>query len=167
MKKTLTSFALALSFVFSFSHVALAVHENTAYPIAPNVELTPGALCKRPDSHRYPEHIAYCSRNVDTRLKREVMRVYDRQLGYSTTRMNRQDFKIDHYIPLCAGGANEADNLWPQHKSVYEITDPMEQAVCEAMARGDLLQKDAVELIKRGKNNLDEVEEIIRHVHRL
>jgi hypothetical protein len=167
MKNMFSSLALALSLFFSFHVPAFAIHANDNFPIAPNEELTPGSLCQRASERRYPERIVYCERNVDSSLKREVMRTYDRELGFSTTRMNRGDFKIDHYIPLCAGGANDASNLWPQHRSVYEITDPMEQAVCEAMARGGLLQKDAVELIRKGKNNLDQVEEIVRYVHTL
>jgi hypothetical protein len=84
------------------------------------------------------------------------MMTYDRHHGYEVTRMNRQDFKIDHYIPLCMGGSNEADNLWPQHKSVYAATDPIEQRLCELLASGEMRRAEAVELVRQAKADLDE-----------
>lgn len=128
-----------------------------AFPKAPDATITPGALCTHPDERRYPEKIAYCERDVDPRTKTEIFLAYD-QLGYRTRTMKRQDFKIDHYLPLCMGGSNAKTNLWPQHKSVYEITDALEQKVCEKMAEGILLQKDAINIIKDAKANLDKVD---------
>src|SRR5262245_45768293 len=104
--------------------------------------MTPGSLCDRPDSKRYPEGIPYCSRSVKSELKREIMRDYDAKLGYGITAMDRSAFKIDHYIPLCMGGSNKQDNLWPQHQSVFTVTDPLEALECEKMAKGKLLQAD-------------------------
>jgi len=128
--------------------------------------MTPGKLCDRPDAHRYPEQIAYCNRNVDSSLKRELFVKYD-QLGYRTRELNRMDFKIDHYIPLCMGGSNDAENLWPQHKSIYNITDPLEPVLCDKMKEGRLLQGKAVEFIVRAKNHLEEVPKILAEVNRL
>ena len=137
-----------------------------SFPKGPDASLTPGTLCTSPDSYRYPEHIPYCSRNVDTDTKKGRFIAYD-QIGYRTMSMPRGDFKIDHYIPLCMGGGNDAANLWPQHKSVYAITDPLEPALCEKMAEGKLKQADAVALIKQGKANLDQVPAIIARVNAL
>lgn len=39
--------------------------------------------------------------------------------------------------------SNEENNLWPQHKKVYMITDPLEPEMCAAMSNGKLLQRDA------------------------
>jgi hypothetical protein len=125
------------------------------FPKGPDASLTPGALCNHPDAYRYPERIAYCTRDVSGGEKAQIFRAYD-QIGFRTRSMNRQDFKIDHYIPLCAGGANDARNLWPQHKSVYVITDKLEELVCQKMAEGKLKQKDAIAYIRQAKNNLDE-----------
>lgn len=137
------------------------------YPKGPHAEVTPGTLCNAPDAYRYPEKIAYCKRDVNSFLKKEIIRQYDEQFGYSIGSMERNDFKIDHYIPLCAGGGNEQANLWPQHKSVYAITDPMEPLVCGKMAEGKLSQKDAIELIRQGKNDLSKVDAIIEHLQSL
>ncbi|MES3038921.1 MAG: HNH endonuclease signature motif containing protein [Bdellovibrionota bacterium] len=147
-----------------FSATGLA---NQPYPTGPDQSMTPGSVCSRPTEYRYPEHIPYCERNVDTALKREIFKDYDRKLGFSTTTMNRQDFKIDHFIPLCAGGSNEVDNLWPQHKSVYELTDPLEPLVCEKMSQGTLKQKDAIEMIRKAKLDLSQVDAVLEALQAL
>lgn len=131
------------------------------FPLGPDARLTPGSYCKSPDNYRYPERIAYCNRNVDSSEKYEVIENYNRELGYNITRKNRPQFKIDHLIPLCAGGSNNKDNLWPQHQSVYNITDPVEGLACQRMAEGKLTQKRAVELIFEAKNNLDRAADVI------
>ncbi|KYG65194.1 hypothetical protein [Bdellovibrio bacteriovorus] len=141
-------------------------HANGNFPKGPDANLTPGALCSRADSYRYPEHIKYCERDVSSSQKAAIFQKYD-QLGYRTRSMKRQAFKIDHYIPLCAGGSNSPQNLWPQHESVYQITDQLEALVCEKMAAGRLKQKEAVELIMQAKNHLDEVPEIQKYVNSL
>jgi hypothetical protein len=121
------------------------------FPLSPDPSMTPGSLCARPTERRYPERIAYCTRSVGSDRKRAIMRAYDEELGYRVTSMDRGAFKIDHYIPLCMGGSNESDNLWPQHMSVYQYTDALEELTCRRMAEGRLSQADAVELIKRAK----------------
>ena len=151
--------------------LALSLHEVWAggFPRGPNLELTPGRICSRSNSNktRYPERIAYCDRNVNYDTKENIIDMYDQKLGYSIGNMDRQEFKIDHLIPLCAGGSNDMVNLWPQHKSVYTITDPLEPIVCRKMGEGKLLQKDAVALILEAKTHLDRVRGIIEFVSAL
>ena len=137
-----------------------------SFPKGPDENLTPGVLCSRPTTYRYPEHIRYCERDVTSQEKKAIFVKYD-QAGFRTRNMPRSQFKIDHYIPLCAGGANDAKNLWPQHQSIYKITDPLEALVCEKMKAGVLKQVDAIAFIKQAKNNLDEVPEIISLVQSL
>lgn len=147
----------------------LSFHQSFAdsFPTGPVKQMTPGKLCDRPNAHRYPEKIAYCNRDVSPELKRHIIEEYDRQFGFRIETMERDNFKIDHYIPLCMGGSNDITNLWPQHVSVYTITDPLEEAICEKMYDGKLLQKDAVNLIKEAKNHLDEAPAILAQVHNL
>ncbi|HWU44096.1 MAG TPA: hypothetical protein VN132_11680 [Bdellovibrio sp.] len=144
----------------------LNVYANDNFPQGPDANLTPGALCDHPDAHRYPEGIAYCNRNVDTDTKKSIFVEYD-QIGYNTRSMDRGQFKIDHLIPLCMGGGNDIKNLWPQHESVYAITDPLEPLLCEKMAEGKILQKDAVNIILQGKTHLDQIPAIIAKVQAL
>jgi hypothetical protein len=135
--------------------------------MGPDPRLTPGSLCQNGNTTRYPERIQYCQRNVDRDEKQLIFKMYDEKLGYSTRAMNRQQFKIDHFIPLCAGGSNNIDNLWPQHQSIFEVTDPLEPAVCGKMSAGRLKQAEAVELIRRAKLNLNEVGAILKQINSL
>lgn len=90
-----------------------------------------------------------------------------RGLGFVLPTNDRGSYKIDHYIPLCAGGSNSTENLWPQHKSVYEITDPIEPLLCEKMSEGRLKQAEAVQLIKKVKNDLSKADEVMDYLNRL
>jgi hypothetical protein len=137
------------------------------YPIKPDPALTPGAVCQDPTRYRYPEHIKYCDRAVDSQTKWQVIDSYVRKFHYDINSNNRADFKIDHYIPLCMGGANDMTNLWPQHKAVYTQTDPLEPLLCEKMAQGRLKQAEAIELIKKGKNDFSQIQGIINYVNGL
>ncbi len=137
------------------------------FPVAPAKQVTPGKLCDKPNNTRYPEKIAYCDRDVSSTLKRQIIENYDRTFGYKIETLPRDQFKIDHYIPLCVGGSNDTLNLWPQHVSVYTVTDPLEELVCDKMASGKLQQKDAVAIIIEAKNHLVEVPQILAHVNSL
>lgn len=146
--------------------VATSVFAGT-FPKGPDQQLTPGEICTERRIFRYPERIAYCERNVHSETKRAVIKTYDQNLGYSIESMPRNKFKIDHYVPLCMGGSNNKENLWPQHESVYTITDPLEQESCEKMAQGKLRQAKAIELIKQAKGHLDQVAEIRSYIQSL
>jgi len=134
------------------------------FPKSPNPQLTPGAICSKPDEYRYPEHIAYCERNVSIAKKQLVFDRYDTVLGFKIRDMDRDEFKIDHSIPLCMGGANELSNLWPQHKTIYEQTDPIEEKLCALMARGQMLQKEALVVIHRIKVDFSQAKAVEREL---
>lgn len=138
-----------------------------SYPIKPDPNLTPGRLCNHPDQYRYPEKIKYCERDVETRTKVRVIQIYDLKFGYHIGQQNRSLYKIDHYIPLCMGGSNDIQNLWPQHQHIFNQTDPLEGLLCEKMKSGRLKQVEAVELIRRAKNDLSQVRIVIGYANRL
>jgi len=121
------------------------------FPETPELDMTPGTLCIHPDSYRYPEKIPYCNRDVDSSTKYDIIDAYDRQYGYKIRASGRSSFKIDHFIPLCMGGSNEVSNLWPQHRSVYDLTDPLEPELCNRMASGRMNQVEAIAIIRRAK----------------
>jgi hypothetical protein len=163
MGKTTFKAVLLFSFVFSLNlHAA-----NEPYPKGPHLDVTPGDVCSLSGRLRYPEKVQYCERNVDTELKYEIIRYYDRTFGYRIGTMDRQKFKIDHLIPLCMGGSNDRKNLWPQHVSIYMITDPLEPLLCEKMAAGRLKQKLAIEMIKKVKIDLSKASEVLREAKAL
>ena len=137
------------------------------YPKGPELDITSGKTCDRPSSYRYSEKIAYCDRDVSIETKESIISEYDQKFGYSIAKMPRSEFKIDHLIPLCAGGSNDVENLWPQHKSVYTITDPLEPVVCQKMAKGRLRQADAISLVIEGKTHLSRTNAILRYLNKM
>jgi hypothetical protein len=153
--------------VFSVVFLMTVLAQAQRFPSQPDSRLTPGHLCQVPDSYRYPEKIKYCERNVSTDQKQRIIDTYDATFGYGIRHQNRQSFKIDHYIPLCMGGSNERSNLWPQHESIYRQTDALEGLLCEKMKYGKIKQVDAINLIRKAKNNLSMVPGIIQNVSHL
>lgn len=158
--------SLASFLVLGIQAVAGAAQGDRPYPISPDPYITPGSLCHTPSSTRYPERIPYCERSVHRELKWEIINKYNSQLGYKIEAKDRSDYKIDHYIPLCAGGSNQEDNLWPQHKTVYAKTDALEAAVCEKMSSGRMTQAQAIAFVREAKAApFERADEVIRKVH--
>ncbi|MBY0555034.1 HNH endonuclease [bacterium] len=163
--KALKSFR---SFVFVLALVSsVLVSASDKFPMGPNPNMTPGSICEDSPVRRYPENIVYCERDVDTNLKKQIIKEYDEELGFSIRQMSRNDFKIDHFIPLSIGGSNSKSNLWPQHKSVYEVTDPLEHLLSEKIVAGLIKQADAIRVIREAKLNLGRVPELIHYVEGL
>lgn len=158
-----------LTFVVSVVVVFLSqlVHASEQFPMHPDPLLTPGSTCTSPNTYRYPEHIPYCTRNVTTGTKKQIIVTYDEQRGFAVGLMERSLIKIDHYIPLCMGGSNKVNNLWPQYKDVYEQTDALEGRLCELLAGAKLTQATAIAMIRRAKNDFSEISEIWDEISRL
>ena len=144
----------------SLSNLSFPSHETVMFPTMPDASLTPGNVCRTPDEHRYHEGISYCVRNVSLETKNAIIRMYDERLGYAIESMNRQDFKIDHFISLCMGGSNDVTNLWPQHRSVFELTDRLEGYLCDLMAKDDISQVEAINAVQYAKRHLAEAPRI-------
>lgn len=123
------------------------------YPQSPDLAETPGSLCEKSGTYRYPEHVKYCERSVDSSLKMQLFLNYDAKFDFETSHMQRSLFKIDHLIPLCLGGSNEASNLWPQHIKIYTETDPLEPYLCGLLAEGKIAQAEAVKIIRTIKQS--------------
>jgi hypothetical protein len=159
MKKT--------NFLILLLTIIMSLASAADFPSGPELSITPGKLCDTPTKMRYPEQIPYCERDVTYETKEILMKEYDQKFNYHIMTLDRVDFKIDHLIPLCAGGSNDITNLWPQHKSVYIITDPIEPAVCAKMAQGRLKQIEAVSLVLEAKTHLDRAAKILQYINRL
>jgi hypothetical protein len=158
---------LKLLIILSVTVVTHAQGFAQDFPYGPQTSITPGKLCATPTTFRYAEKIAYCERDVDYETKEIIIAEYDLKFGYHIKNLPREDFKIDHFIPLCMGGSNDISNLWPQHKSVYIVSDPLEPVMCAKMAQGKLKQSDAVRLMMEAKSDLNNVARILKYVQRL
>ncbi|MFN3455633.1 MAG: hypothetical protein ACK41T_11800 [Pseudobdellovibrio sp.] len=150
----LVSSVFSLNQVYAFNLVSEQVPQTDKFPTQPDPVLTPGKLCNHPTEYRYPANIAYCERNVTQQVKKKIFEAYDKRLGFRTRTMERNDFKIDHFIPLSIGGGNDFENLWPQHKSVYEYTDRVESHVANLIAQDKITQSEAVRVVKECKLNI-------------
>lgn len=142
-KSLLLATLTALSIAFSLSP------ESQAYPVVPDPVKTQGDFCdeKDPDftQYRYQEQIPYCRRNV-TWFRRE--QIYDL---YQVPDACRHRYTVDHFIPLALGGNNDDVNLWPEHVHVKATRPYLEQELFLAMDRGEITQKEAVEIIVKEK----------------
>lgn len=170
LSTTVSRAVLSLTMVLSFNLSSVAEASfigKFEIPDGPNAEKTPGDLCKygRP---RYSQKITYCERNVSSSTKQRIIAEYDVELGYEIRQLPRGDFKIDHFIPLSIGGSNDEKNLWPQHKSVYKFTDPIESHVANLIANNRISQADAIQAVKDCKLNLPkckDVEDYLRSLY--
>lgn len=152
--------------LFVSSPVFAYLEFKAEFPKGPVAEMTPGSLCDRPTEYRYAEKIPYCERDVDSSLKGDIFNEY-RLSGYRLNPKERSSYKIDHLIPLCAGGSNYENNLWPQHKSVYDLTDPLESIGCEKLKDGRIKQAKLVKMILDAKKDLSLVKDTIRTLQNL
>jgi hypothetical protein len=107
-----------------------ATASGETLPIRPHDALTPGAVATTDEND-------VCGivggRTYSKRHRQTPQRLKDQTYAaYGIDKAGR-DFEIDHRVPLCLGGADEADNLWPQrgwrHPSYYD-KDRLEAEVC-------------------------------------
>lgn len=156
-RTSLVFFVVLLTFALNAFSGEVGGHK---FPDGPDLRKTPGDTCKNSTTYRYPEHIMYCDRSVDTSTKNRIIAEYDKEFGYGIRQLPRGDFKIDHLVPLSVGGANTAENLWPQHKSVYKYSDPLESDLANLIAAAKITQKEAIRVIVECKTNLGRCEEL-------
>lgn len=127
-----------------------------SYPLVPRQDLTYGQLCtnRNPDfeGYRYTEKIPYCERNVTREQRDKIYNLY--RIPVSC----RGRYTIDHFIPLSIGGDNSDVNLWPEHKLVKATRPQLEQELFVALSRGQITQRNAVELIVREKTKLRKIQ---------
>lgn len=120
-----------------------------AYPKIPK---TSGSLCNPNDpdfkEYRYKEKIPYCERNVSQMRRKKIY------AAYGIDWEDRENFTIDHIIPLSIGGSNHDDNLWPEHLYIKCKRGDLEYRLYLNMRDGVITQKNAVDTILNSKFGL-------------
>jgi hypothetical protein len=97
------------------------------------IPVSPLAASRQPDVCGVIDGLTYSKRHRQTpaSLKRATY------AAYGIDKAGR-DFEIDHRVPLCLGGDDVAENLWPQfgfeHPSYYD-KDRLETTVCRMVCR--------------------------------
>ncbi len=113
----------------------------------PDSKLTPGVLCTPSDldfkGYDYPSKVARCNRNISQVEKTEVARNYG-----NIPPLEWAKYEFDHYMPLCAGGSNSRENLWPQPIAEAKLKDVIEVQVCTALKSGTMTQDQALQKIR-------------------
>ena len=113
----------------------------------PNPQLTPGVLCTANDpdfkGYDYPSKIPRCNRKISNLEKTEVAKNYG-----NIPASQWLNYEFDHFMPLCAGGANSIQNLWPQPIAEAKQKDVIEVQVCTALKAGTLTQDQALQKIQ-------------------
>lgn len=117
----------------------------SGFPQTPDQAKTPGDLCdvKDPDfkEYRYNENIPYCERNVTGWRKDKI---YD---SYAIPEEERNQYTIDHLIPLSIGGSNSDENLWAEHLSLKYERGSLEYDLYVKMKEGSITQAEAIRII--------------------
>jgi hypothetical protein len=112
----------------------------------PDPMLTPGKLCTPEDPNflefRYKEHIPYCQRNVPTAVRNGVANAYGVPVA------SLKNYEMDHFLPLSAGGSDDATNLWPQPHELALEKDMLELEVFDGMNAGTMTQAEAIAKIR-------------------
>ncbi|MEZ4751898.1 MAG: hypothetical protein R3B54_15075 [Bdellovibrionota bacterium] len=135
--------------VLVWQGVFVASALGAVVPLIPNPKFTNGELCvvkdKDFDEYRYEEEIAHCKRNVSKSRRDKIYQ------NYNIPTRCRNDYTIDHFIPLSIGGNNHNENLWPEHKAIKAVRQDLEYDVYLDLRASKITQKEAVGIIRTAK----------------
>lgn len=109
--------------------------------------LTPGRLCSQADpdfDHVSVGGFAVCKRHVTPTVRRTVF------ARYGIPRGRWRDYELDHLVPLCAGGSNAVENLWPEPLAHAAKKDRLEAKVC-SLLRARRVEQEAALVMLSGK----------------
>lgn len=129
-----TSFLAGIVLVGFCGALAIA---DPIHPETPDDALSPGAVASTSQKEicAFMGAMTYSQahRATPVELKDWIFREYGMEPpGWR----ERRDWEIDHRVPLCLGGADEAANLWPQHRESYPKKDDLEAYACRMVCRG-------------------------------
>lgn len=142
MNRDIVAAFVALSLLAPSSALAQAPQIAEILPIVPDPILTPGVvattdqadICGVVGGLRYTERHRFTTQSMKdgTFSKYQIVK-------------GGRDFEVDHRVPICAGGADVKENLWPQlgwlHPS-YHDKDRLEDQICRLICKGSVSVTD-------------------------
>jgi hypothetical protein len=115
----------------------LATAPVSAFEVRPDKNLTGGSV-------RTGDRDAACGHAGEHRGPMKATRRDEVLTRYGLPAGTHPDYEIDHLIPLCLGGADDASNLWPQPRRTIEDTwnaeakDRLERRMCDMVCDGKI-----------------------------
>ena len=118
-----------------------------AFDLVPDQELTPGVTRDLTRTEICNTIWSLDRRKVTAAMKRHVFEAYGVSPNDHSCRLGKHKtrFEVDHFIPRCAGGADDEANLWPQcYSGPWNATmkDRLEVRVCKDLCDGELALED-------------------------
>lgn len=105
-------------------------------PDLPSHLMTPGAVFHEATLAKIQQaNYAKSVRDVPLSRKKQVLERY----GHSWS--ERDQFEIDHLVPLCLGGSNSVENLWPQPYAGNwnaRVKDRLERDILAKVRHGEI-----------------------------
>jgi len=112
-------------------------NSDVGVQVRPNKDLTGGSVrTVKPDEAC--GHAKQSRGQMSADRRDEILRRYKLPIG------THPDYEIDHLIPLCLGGSDDASNLWPQpRRSIQkawsaERKDRLERLMCDMVCAGQI-----------------------------
>lgn len=108
--------------------------------IYPNRQLTPGSIMTMSTGTICVTGYTSTVRDVSKSTKDKVF------LMYNITSHAPYSYEVDHMIPLCLGGSNEINNLWPEPyepKPGAREKDVVENWFCHKVCNGNISLQEA------------------------
>src|SRR5216684_7422473 len=100
--------------------------------VAMDDSLTPGAIVSADPAVVCAPSYARSQRLYDTDRDAYWRTVHTVLDAYHVAFADRHGYQIDHRVPLCLGGGNDARNQWPQPLAEAHEKDDLEWAACIA-----------------------------------
>lgn len=107
-----------------------------ASPERPDPKLTPGEVFNVTKERVCSPRYATNARHVTREMKRATFRRYH-------VKYFPHAYQVDHLIPLCLGGRNSLENLWPEPIDRALESDKVERRLCHEVCAGEISLEEA------------------------
>ena len=125
------------TFVQNETYESVGYYSSYAYP---NPNYTTGDIMEGNATRVCVSGYTSTVRNVPNSLRNQIY------AEYNYDRASNISIELDHFIPLCLGGSNDAKNLWVQYenpKPGFKEKDRVEDYLCHQVCNGNMTLSEA------------------------